>query len=138
MLRVCSVCDSNINFSINADTDIREFAAMSSRPVSRVQQRLFERAAKENDVHNVLPFDLPAILFLTDDKATLTEHELSFLKKQLAEFPILVSAESDPDAIQKIISETRIDTVVVAASADQNLSDALKDNSAKAAVLHIA
>ena len=38
----------------------------------------------------------------------------------------------------KIISETRIDTVVVAASADQNLSDALKDNSAKAAVLHIA
>ena len=42
MLRVCSVCDSNINFSINADTDIREFAAMSSRPVSRVQQRLFE------------------------------------------------------------------------------------------------
>ena len=95
MLRVCSVCDSNINFSINADTDIREFAAMSSRPVSRVQQRLFERAAKENDVHNVQPFELPAILFLTDDKATLTEHELSFLKKQLAEFPILVSAESE-------------------------------------------
>ena len=42
MLRVCSICESNINFSINADTDIREFAAMSSRPVSRVQQRLFE------------------------------------------------------------------------------------------------
>ena len=69
MLRVCSICESTINFSINADTDIREFAAMSSRPVSRVQQRLFERAAKENDVHNVQPFELPAILFLTDDKA---------------------------------------------------------------------
>ena len=124
MLRVCSICESNINFSINADTDIREFAAMSSRPVSRVQQRLFERAAKENDVHNVQPFELPAILFLTDDKATLTEHELSFLKKQLAEFPILVSAESD--------------TVVVASSAAQNLSAALKSRDVNAAVLQIA
>ena len=68
----------------------------------------------------------------------MTKHELSFLKKQLAEFPILVSAESDPDAIQKIISETRIDTIVVANSADRHLYDALKDNDAKAAVLHIA
>ena len=77
MLRVCSVCESNINFSINADTDMREFAAMSSRPISRVQQRLFARATRENDVHNVQSFEPSAVLFLTDDKATLTDSEMS-------------------------------------------------------------
>lgn len=138
MLRVCSVCESNINFSINADTDMREFAAMSSRPISRVQQRLFARATCENDVHNVQPFEPSAVLFLTDDKATLTDAEMSFLKLQLAEFPILVSAASDAGEIKKTLAENRIDTIVVAASADRHLCDALKDNDAKAAVLHIA
>ena len=51
---------------------------------------------------------------------------------------ILVSAESDPDAIQKMISETRVDTVVVASSAAQNLSAALKSRDVNAAVLQIA
>ena len=41
MLRVCSVCDSNINFSINADTDIREFAAMSRDVYKRQSMFIF-------------------------------------------------------------------------------------------------
>ena len=75
---------------------------------------------------------------MTDDKATLTDSEMSFLKLQLAEFPILVSAASDADEIKKTLAENRIDTIVVAASADRHLCDALKDNDAKAAVLRIA
>lgn len=138
MLNVCAINNSELYFSINADVNEEEFAMMSPRPMTLAEKKLLRKAKQENSVHNVQPYELPAALFLTDDKAHLSDREMTFLSKMFAEFPVLVSAETDPAAIQKMLDSTRIDTVVVAASAAQSLKDALTTCSLSAPILRVA